>query len=180
MTETAASPIAFPVHVARLPKKGMPVTIDADAAQREALSRLHGLHDIERLHVELLVEPWRMDGVRVSGAIEATLQQICVVSGDPLPATIDARFEALYVQEGSKLTRPRIEGGEMIVDPDGPDLPETFEGDTLDVGQVAEEFFALELDPYPRKAGAQWSAAPEGPEPDGPLQQKLKALKDRL
>ena len=38
-----ASPVSFKLHVGRLPQKGMPVTIEADAAQREALAAWHGL-----------------------------------------------------------------------------------------------------------------------------------------
>jgi hypothetical protein len=174
------SPISFPVHVGRLPKKGMPLVIEADEDQRAALAEIHGLQGIQSLRATLLVEAWRSSGVRVAGRIEAKLEQICAVSGDPIPTDIDAEFEALYVPVGSKLTKPKLEGGEMVIDPDGPDLPETFEGDTIDVGQVTEEFFALELDPYPRKPGATFAARDEAPEPDGPLQQKLRALKDRL
>jgi uncharacterized metal-binding protein YceD (DUF177 family) len=180
MSMPEPSPISFPVHVGRLPKKGMPVEIEADANQRAALAEIHGLNGIEALKATLLVEAWRSSGVRVTGRIEARLEQICVASGDPIPTEIDAEFEALYVPAGSKLTKPKLEGGEMVIDPDGPDLPETFEGDTIDAGQVVEEFFALELDPYTRKDGAAFVAKAEAPEPDGPLQQKLRALKDRL
>ncbi len=179
MSAIDLSPISFPVHVSRLPKKGMPVKIVADADQRAALAAIHGLQAIESLEADLLVEAWRADGVRVSGDIRAELQQICVASGDPIPTGIDARFEALYVPDGSKLTRPRGEGGEMMIDPEGPDMPETFEGDTIDVGQVAEEFFALELDPSPRREGAAFAPAGDE-EPEGPLQAKLKAIRDRL
>lgn len=40
----------------------------------------------------------------------------------------------------------------MILDAEGEDGPEPFSGDAIDVGQLAEEFFALGIDPYPRKA----------------------------
>ena len=39
----------------------------------------------------------------------------------------------------------------LIIDAEGPDLPETFSGDRLDAGAIAEEFFELAIDPYPRK-----------------------------
>lgn len=45
------------------------------------------------------------------------------------------------------------EGGDLIIDAEGPDLPEPFEPPMLDIGAVAEEFFALALDPYPRAPG---------------------------
>ena len=35
---SAASPVSFEANVARLPHKGMPVVIEADAAQRAALA----------------------------------------------------------------------------------------------------------------------------------------------
>jgi hypothetical protein len=41
----------------------------------------------------------------------------------------------------------------MMLDPDGPDLPESFVGDTIDAGEVATEFAAMAIDPYPRKEG---------------------------
>ncbi len=46
--------------------------------------------------------------------------------------------------------------GEMVLDPDGPDLPETFTGDTIDAGDIVAEFAALAIDPYPRKPGAEF------------------------
>ena len=49
--------------------------------------------------------------------------------------------------------RRSTSGGEIVLDADGPDGPETFAGDTIDVGALAEEFFALAIDPYPRKPG---------------------------
>ena len=37
------SPVSFVAHVARLPQKGLPVKIEADAAQRAALAVEHEL-----------------------------------------------------------------------------------------------------------------------------------------
>ena len=67
--------------------------------------------------------------------------------------------------------------GEVLLDADGPDRPETFAGDSIDAGALAEEFFALAIDPYPRKPGA--ALPPAGEEEEGsagPLHEKLKAL----
>jgi uncharacterized metal-binding protein YceD (DUF177 family) len=44
----------------------------------------------------------------------------------------------------------------MLIDAEGPDMPETFEGDQIDIGAVAEEFFELAIDPYPRKIDAEY------------------------
>lgn len=173
------SPIAFPVHVRNLPAKGMPVTIEADEDQRAALAAAHGLEAVERLTAELLVTPWKRDGVRVKGRIKADVVQACIVTLEPVKGRVDEEVTGLFVPEGSKLARPDlIEGGEMLLDAEGEDAPEPFAGDTVDVGHLAEEFFVLGIDPYPRKPGVAATGLDERDEEErGPLFEQLKALK---
>lgn len=178
--QEGASPVSFKASVARLPQNGMPVLIEADARQREALAAAHGLVSVERFHAELLVAPWKRDGVKVSGRVAADVTQECVVTLDPLQARIDEAVEGLFLPEDSKLGRLGFEGGgEIHIDAEGPDGPETFTGDTIDVGALAEQFFGLGLDPYPRKPGATLASDSDKdayPEPEGPLQEKLRRL----
>ena len=66
----------------------------------------------------------------------------------------------MFLPEDSKLGRLGFDGGgEILLDAEGPDSPETFSGDTIDVGALAEEFFGLAIDPYPRKPGVSLAAA---------------------
>jgi hypothetical protein len=175
------SPVSFNASVTRLPHKGLPVIIDADARQREALAEAHGLVSVERFHAELLVTPWKRNGVKVSGHVEADITQECVVTLDPLQAKIDETIEGLFLPEDSKLGRLGFEsGGEIHIDTEGPDSPETFFGDTIDVGALAEEFFGLGIDPYPRKPGVALDSEGEdgaSSQPEGPLQEKLRQLR---
>ena len=174
------SPISFEVNVARLPKKGMPVTIDATEAQRAALAEIHGLVSVERLRADLVVTSWKRNGIQVRGRVEADIVQSCVVTLDPVEAKVDEEVSAVFLPEDSKLGRESFGlGGEIMIDVDGPDSPETFSGDRIDVGALAEEFFGLGIDPYPRKQGA----LPPSPEPsgaeeaeEGELQKKLRKL----
>lgn len=173
------SPISYEVSVQRLPSKGLSVKIDADANARSALANFHSLLEVKFLHADLLVENWKRDGVKVTGRVKAEIVQACITSLEPIDATVDEEVHALFVPEGSKLARPDVlEGGEMILDAEGEDGPDLFSGDMIDVGQVAEECFALGIDPYPRKIGAA-PVAPvaDGEEERGPLYEKLKALK---
>lgn len=177
------SPVSFPVHVARLPKRGMPVIVEANEKQREALAEIHDLLSVESFRAELTVTGWKRNGVRVEGRVEASIVQQCVVTLDPVPATISEPVEGVFLPEDSKLGREGFgHGGEILIEVDGPDSPETFSGDTIDVGALSEEFFGLAIDPYPRKAGASSDALPrEGadePEPNE-LQRKLGALLQR-
>lgn len=156
MQKNAKLPISHEVSVARLPQKGMTVRLSASPTELVALAKAHDLVSVTEFKAELLVATWRRDGVRVSGLVKASIVQTCSITLEALPAVIEADVDALFVAESSKLARPKLDDdGEMVLDADGPDAPETFTGDQLDIGAVAEEFFALSLDPYPRKHGAE-------------------------
>ncbi len=176
----AKSPVSFIARVARLPKKGMPIVIDANEAQRQRLAAVHGLESVERFVAEMLVAPWKRNGVRVDGRVEADVTQACVVTLEPLAAHIDEPVSAIFLPEDSRLGREGFgEGGEIVLSVDGPDSPETFDGESIDVGALAEEFFGLAIDPYPRKPGAESPMTPpaeEGDGHEGTLAQKLESL----
>ena len=176
-----AGAISFPVHVARLPKNGMEVRIEADAAQRAALAAAHGLVSVDRLTALLHVTGWKRGGVRVTGTVEADIVQECVVTLEPVAARIDEAVAATFLPEGSRLAVPvRSAEGEILLDAEGEDAPEPFSGDTVDVGQLAEQFFALAIDPYPRKAGAVLAGDGEGAQRRGVLHDRLAELKKKL
>jgi hypothetical protein len=171
------SPVSFIANVARLPQKGLPVVIVADERQRAALATEHELLSVETYRAELLVARWKRNGVKVSGHVEADITQACIVTLDPVSAHIDEPIEALLLPEESKLGREGFEGGgEIVLDADGPDSPETFSGDFIDVGALAEQFFGLAIDPYPRKAGAAIEAAGDDQPEESEFQKKLRSL----
>lgn len=183
MRQQSASPVTFLANVAHLPQKGMPVTIAADEAQRVRLAEVHGVVSVERWQADLLVAPWKRNGVKISGRVEADITQECVVTLEPVAAHISEEVSALYFPEASKLGRLGFHAtGEVHLDAKGPDRPETFSGDTIDVGALAEEFFGLAIDPYPRKEGVALDAATvEEAEAEhfGPLHEKLKTLRQK-
>ena len=148
--------LRYPVSVQRLPQKGVSVKIEADEKERAALRDFHELEDVRSFRADLQFVPWKKDGIRVRGAVKADIVQACVVTLEPIETSIDAEIDALYVPENSRLARlPVDENGELIISAEGPDVPETFSGDLLDAGAIAEEFFELAIDPYPRKEGAE-------------------------
>lgn len=175
------SPVTFNVSVARLPARGMPVSIVADEAQRAALAEAHGLLSVERFEAELLVSAWKSRGVRVAGSLKADFTQECVVTLDPIATRMKEPVAAVFAPEGSRLLNPDlVEGGEILLDAEGPDSPEPFRGNEIDVGQLVEEFFALGIDPYPRKTGAELQRPGlDVEETRGPLHDKLAALKKK-
>ena len=148
------SPVSFPVNVARLPQKGMPVVVNADMAQRAVLAEVHSLVSVECYKADLVVTRWKRNGVKVSGRVQAQITQACIVTLELVEATIDEDVEGVFLNEDSKLAGHDFNAaGEIFLDAEGPEGPETFTGDTIDVGALAEEFFGLSIDPYPRRTG---------------------------
>ena len=155
MHKNPGLPISHPVSVARLPQRGMPVKLVATESERAALARDHDLIAVKSFTADLTVAKWRGDGVKVSGTVTADIVQTCSITLEPLDAHVANEIDAVFVPEHSKLARVQADAnGEIVLDANGPDAPETFAGDHLDVGLVAEEFFELGIDPYPRKDGA--------------------------
>jgi uncharacterized metal-binding protein YceD (DUF177 family) len=155
MSSAGESAISHHVSVNRLPQSGMPVKLKADARELKRLSEAHELVEVTAFTADLLVKKWRKDGVKITGTVNADIIQNCVVTLEPLQNSVSNDIDAVFVPESSKLARPQISGeGEIVLDFDGPDLPETFAGDTIDVGALAEEMFGLAIDPYPRKDDA--------------------------
>ena len=113
---------------------------------------------------ELLVEPWKRNGVKVSGEVEADITQQCVVTLEPIEARISEEVSGLYFSRGFQARPARLScGGEVQLDAEGPDSPETFSGETIDVGALAEEFFGAGH----RSLSAQ-AKAPRSPQPATP------------
>lgn len=147
--------IHYPVNVRSLPPKGVRIKIDADEKERQKLKQNHGLIGVDSFRADLHISPWKKRGVRVKGKYQAEIVQACVVTLEPLHQHIEEEIETVFIPEDSKLAKYN-EGedtGEVFIDAEGPDTPEVFHGDTIDVGALLEEFFELSINPYPRKAG---------------------------
>lgn len=179
MTTEKSTPLSFPVKVGHVSHNPLKVHIDADATERAGLAALWEVSAVTRLSADLEIQRWKKDGVRVKGRVVADIVQACVVTLDPVEAWLDEPVDAIFVPEGSRLARdPLGEAGELLIDPDGPDAPEIFTGDTIDAGAVAAEYAALAIDPYPRKAGTDFSDHVESSEKDDRKPSPFAVLKD--
>ena len=119
------------------------------------LKQNHDLLSVDSFHADIHISPWKKRGIRIKGKFQADIVQACVVTLEPLPAHIEENVESVFVPEDSKLVKydEIVDTGEVFVDAEGPDTPEVFHGDTIDVGAFLEELFELSIDPYPRKDG---------------------------
>jgi uncharacterized metal-binding protein YceD (DUF177 family) len=154
----------YKVNVSHVSDNPVRVNLEADEQERAALANEWGVLSVEAVSADLEIKRWKRDGVRIKGPVEAQITQRCVVTLEPVASAIDERIDALFVPDGSRLARVETgDDGEMIVSADGPDAPETFQGDSIDVAQVCEEFIVLAMDPYPRIDGAVLDIEPDTP-----------------
>lgn len=124
------------------------ISLKARPDERAALARRLGLVDLESLTADLLLEREGPEVIRLSGELESTLVQTCVVTNEPFGAQVRVSLSRRYLQ-GRAARQAEVED----IDPEGDDPPEPLGDADLDLGEVVSEELALALDPYPRKPG---------------------------
>ncbi len=110
---------------------------------------------VDALEADITLSAW-LDGAEIKGRWEAEIEQICSVSLDPFTTLLAGDFIVRVVPPGSP-NAPAVEQ-ELVIDPDAEDPPDELVGETIDLGGYVVEHLALELDPFPRKPGAEFEA----------------------
>ena len=145
------------VEVDRIGPPGLQVHLEADQAARTALARRLRILEIQSLKADLMLAPEALPGhFRLTGRLEAEVDQACVVSLEPVRQHVS---EAVLRRFGPEIeAKPAAEPDEdeaEWLDPDADDPPDPVMGGQIDLGDVVAEELALGLDPYPRKPGAE-------------------------
>ena len=148
--------------------------IEASADERAALARRFGLKALDRLTAEAVLIAGA-NAIEARGRLHARVIQGCVVSGEPVPATLDTRFELRFVAP----TAFDVAAEEVELSDSDCDVV-AHDGNSLDLGEAVAQTLALALDPFPRASkddGAEaqrWSFGADASPFAG-----LKALLDR-
>lgn len=140
-----------PLQVDRVPALGSHESIAADAAELTAVARRLNLPALHALSARMHAKPWR-GGIRLEGKLVADLDQLSVVSLETFRSTVEFSFERYFMPPSATV-------------PESEDDIDTIEGGEIDMGEVVVETLALELDPYPRLPGEQFSQQEESEEP---------------
>ncbi|WP_269513479.1 YceD family protein [Brevundimonas subvibrioides] len=158
-------------EVVRLNEIGTGLTrhLVPDEAARARIVKALDLATLSSFDAELSVAPSR-GGWTLSGRVTAVAEQVCGITLEPLPVRIDERFSIDLVEAHAQ--EPDEVEVEVSLDDDAPDV---IEDERIDLGQYAVEQFALALDPFPRKPGAEF-VQPEEPAEISPFA-VLKAFK---
>ncbi|MCW5729996.1 MAG: DUF177 domain-containing protein [Alphaproteobacteria bacterium] len=153
------------VEVDRLGEDGLRLSILADEAERRALAQRFGLIALDELRADIEVSrPIAGGPVRAVLDWKARVVQACVVTLEPVPASLADRAVLLYAEDASG---EAAAGAELELDFAEEDPPDPIVEGRIDLGEAAAEQLALALDPYPRRPGARLPSEPAGEEGSG-------------
>lgn len=144
-----------PLALGRVGVTGRQERLEANAGECAALARRFGVISVRRLVATIVLRPEPRGAIRVEGRLDATVEQACVVSLEPLVQAVTDAFVVRILPEGREPS-------------DGPEDPDEIpsEGGMVDLGEVVAAQLSLALDPYPRAADAVLPAAATDPDPD--------------
>ena len=172
--ENAQKPWSVPVAVDDIPETGLHIEAEAPAEVRAQLVKLANLRDLPRLSAVFDLSR-RGGGVHVAGQVKARVGQTCVVTLEPLENDLDEPMNVLFappLDAAAKDVGADHKGGDE-------EPPEPLIEGKVDLGAIATEFLLLGIDPYPRKAGAEFAAVKTADDSARPFA-ALEALKKRL
>jgi hypothetical protein len=160
---------SHPVAVATLHGENH-LKLAPDAATRARMARELGLHAIDSFEAKLTVTQATNGLVGIEGHLSAKIQPVCVVSLEPFNEEIDEPITLRLAPPEliERMLKRAAEDGNEDFEP-----PDTIVDGMIDFGQLAVEFLALAMDPYPRKPGATFS----GGDPVEPTPSPFAALK---
>lgn len=150
MTKPTDEPLSRPLKVDDVPPEGLAVTVEANSEEREALAAALKLPAVHSLvgNLDVRGSPARL---AVTGRVEASIRQNCVVTLEPFDSKI-AEEVAVTFAEGRN--GPSAGSGASDISRPGREPPDEIVDGVIDLGALTAEFLALGLDPYPKRPGA--------------------------
>jgi uncharacterized metal-binding protein YceD (DUF177 family) len=147
-----------PIRLHELARGPLKVRLEPDSAERARIAHDLGLESLPALTADLTVRAW-LDGAEISGRFKARVEQLCSVSLEAFEQDLAGDVDVRAVPAGSA-NAPTEAPHELELELDAPDPPDLIEGDAVDLAAYVVEHLALEIDPFPRKPGAEFDYAP--------------------
>jgi len=144
-----------PFAVDRLGQTAVTETLLAGPAECAALAKRLRVVELGQFSAVVTLERTLGGMIHVSGRLEADVVQTCVVTLVDFPSHVEDSFALDFGNAPAEF------GDEIEVDPDY-DPPEPIEDGVIDLGELAAQYLALALDPYPRAPGATLDPAVSG------------------
>ena len=147
------------VDCGKLTSGGRSYVIEANSQERAALEKRLAIDLLEFLTAEFDVVPGKGGLIVLKGQIKARVTQSCVISLKPIVSDINLSIERTFSESAKRylgLEREPDEEGNLTGSGQPADViepPEPMENGGIDLGEVASEELAIELDPFPRLPG---------------------------
>ncbi|MFN4142934.1 YceD family protein [Aestuariivirga sp.] len=130
-----------PLQVDRVPKAGSVEKLSAEPQELKALAKRMKIPALHSLSAEIRATPWRGGGLKLEGHLTAEVEQISVISLEAFRETVSVPVSRYFLPAGA------------VAENEEEDDADPIENGWVDLGEVAAETLALDLDPYPRKPG---------------------------
>lgn len=118
----------------------------ANEGECTALAARFGIPSVDALRVDYTISAADQPGMaRLDGRVRADVTQLCTVTLAPVTQSVDEAFSVMLIDGSSE--------------PENEDFEFLTEGG-VDVGEVAAQYLALALDPYPRVGDREIEASP--------------------
>jgi hypothetical protein len=146
--------------VETVPDTGLELRLCANETECAALADAYGLVAVQTFEAGFHVRKQGQKRYAVRGVLHALVTQTCVVSLEPFETLVDAMIDVEFAPSGDK-----PDGAARFAGPQDP--PDPMVNGQIDLGALAAEFLALNLDPYPHKPGVAFEDMYVGGEASG-------------
>ncbi len=156
--------------VESVPDTGLDIRVCASKTECAALADACGLVAVQTFEAGFHVRKQGPKRYKVSGVLHALVTQTCGVSLEPFETLVSAPVDVDFAPSRKPLGEPAGRkttaiGTEIFAGPQDP--PDPIIDGQIDLGALAAEFLALNLDLYPRKPGVAFEDTNVGGEASG-------------
>ncbi|MGH6812816.1 MAG: YceD family protein [Methylocella sp.] len=157
--------------VETVPDTGLDIRLCANETECAALADAYGLVAVQTFEAGFHVRKQGPQRYKVSGVLHALVTQTCAVSLEPFETLVRAPVDVDFAPSDQPLGEPagqkKAVRGAAAKFAGQQDPPDPIFGGNIDLGALAAEFLAQNLDPYPRKPGVTFEDTNVGGEASG-------------
>jgi len=166
MSDQTRFVFSYPFSVTKLPKSGAHIEITASRQDCLALAEDFKIPKINEIKADLTISG-NTEKVSVKGEVYAAVTLQCGVSLEYFDSCVKEPVEVEFISEKQAARGDIVENAE--------DEADYIINGSIDLGQIVSEFFALGLEPFPRKPGVEFTYCEDGLTDKSPFSE-LKSL----